>query len=141
MVSPPVRAATQRCSAGAATSGSSAAWSLGVSLAGLPAVDGTASAAPPEPSAMTPAGLDALAAGAAALLSDSPAPELRASAGAWARRLLAVQAVPDRVTVRKVDLGQELQILAYHELRKSAEPVLAGPLADAALVSTAGGEQ
>ena len=45
-----------------------------------------------------------------------------------------VLTVPDRVTVRKVDLGQELQILAYHELRKSDEPVLASPLADAALV-------
>ena len=31
----------------------------------------------------------------------------------------SVLTVPDRVTVRKVDLGQELQILAYHELRKS----------------------
>ena len=30
-----------------------------------------------------------------------------------------VLAVPDNVTVRKVDLGQELQILAYHEQRKS----------------------
>ena len=27
--------------------------------------------------------------------------------------------VPDGVTVRKVDLGQELQILAFHEQRKS----------------------
>lgn len=30
-----------------------------------------------------------------------------------------VLVVPDGVTVRKVDLGQELQILAYHEQRKS----------------------
>jgi redox-sensing transcriptional repressor len=34
-----------------------------------------------------------------------------------------VLTVPDGVTVRKVDLGQELQILAYHEQRKSDEPV------------------
>lgn len=40
-----------------------------------------------------------------------------------------VLAVPDGVTVRKVDLGQELQILAYHEQRKSEETPL---------VSTAG---
>jgi redox-sensing transcriptional repressor len=35
--------------------------------------------------------------------------------------------VPERVNVRKVDLGQELQILAYHEQRKSEDgpPVLA----------------
>ena len=52
----------------------------------------------------------------------------------------SVLTVPDRVTVRKVDLGQELQILAYHELRKGDDPVLASPLADAALVRTAGGE-
>ena len=39
----------------------------------------------------------------------------------------SVLTVPERVTVRKVDLGQELQILAYHEQRKSDEPVLAGP--------------
>jgi redox-sensing transcriptional repressor len=32
-----------------------------------------------------------------------------------------VLVVPDGVTVRKVDLGQELQILAYHEQRKSEE--------------------
>jgi redox-sensing transcriptional repressor len=32
-----------------------------------------------------------------------------------------VLAVPDGVTVRKVDLGQELQILAYHEHRKAEE--------------------
>ena len=49
--------------------------------------------------------------------------------------------VPDRVTVRKVDLGQELQILAYHEQRKADVPVLASPLAGAALVRTAGGDQ
>ena len=30
-----------------------------------------------------------------------------------------VLVVPDGVTVRKVDLGQELQILAYHEQRKT----------------------
>jgi redox-sensing transcriptional repressor len=29
-----------------------------------------------------------------------------------------VLVVPERVNVRKVDLGQELQILAYHEQRK-----------------------
>ena len=34
----------------------------------------------------------------------------------------------------------ENQILAYHELRKSDEPVLASPLADAAIVRTAGGD-
>jgi redox-sensing transcriptional repressor len=34
----------------------------------------------------------------------------------------AVLVVPEGVNVRKVDLGQELQILAYHEQRKS-EPV------------------
>lgn len=50
-----------------------------------------------------------------------------------------VLAVPDGVTVRKVDLGQELQILAYHEQRKTDGPVLANPLAGpAALVSTSG---
>lgn len=32
-----------------------------------------------------------------------------------------VLAVPDGVTVRKVDLGQELQILAYHEHRKAED--------------------
>jgi redox-sensing transcriptional repressor len=32
-----------------------------------------------------------------------------------------VLVVPQNVTVRKVDLGQELQILAYHEQRKSDE--------------------
>jgi redox-sensing transcriptional repressor len=30
-----------------------------------------------------------------------------------------VLAVPEGVNVRKVDLGQELQILAYHEQRKT----------------------
>lgn len=34
-----------------------------------------------------------------------------------------VLAVPDEVTVRKVDLGRELQILAYHEQRKADEQV------------------
>ena len=29
--------------------------------------------------------------------------------------------VPDGVNVRKVDLGQELQILAYHEQRKTGD--------------------
>ncbi|HEU5486523.1 MAG TPA: redox-sensing transcriptional repressor Rex, partial [Microlunatus sp.] len=43
-----------------------------------------------------------------------------------------VLAVPEGVTVRKVDLGQELQILAYHEQRKSDEPVPANPLAGSA---------
>ncbi len=33
-----------------------------------------------------------------------------------------VLSVPDRVNVRKVDLGQELQILAYHEHRRAEEP-------------------
>ena len=33
-----------------------------------------------------------------------------------------VLAVPDGVNVRKVDLGQELQILAYHEQRKTEPP-------------------
>ena len=33
-----------------------------------------------------------------------------------------VLAVPDGVTVRKVDLGQELQILAYHQQRKTEDP-------------------
>ncbi len=32
-----------------------------------------------------------------------------------------VLAVPEQVTVRKVDLGQELQILAYHEHRKGED--------------------
>jgi len=50
-----------------------------------------------------------------------------------------VLTVPDGVTVRKVDLGQELQILAYHEQRKSDEHLPANPLAGSArLVSTAG---
>jgi redox-sensing transcriptional repressor len=50
-----------------------------------------------------------------------------------------VLTVPGGVTVRKVDLGQELQILAYHEQRKSDEPLPANPLAGSArLVSTAG---
>ena len=34
-----------------------------------------------------------------------------------------VLVVPDGVNVRKVDLGQELQILAYHEQRKTEPPV------------------
>ena len=52
-----------------------------------------------------------------------------------------VLTVPEGVTVRKVDLGQELQILAYHEQRKSDEPVPANPLAGSARVgSTAGAE-
>jgi redox-sensing transcriptional repressor len=34
----------------------------------------------------------------------------------------SVLAVPDGVHVRKVDLGQELQILAYHEHRRSVAP-------------------
>lgn len=34
----------------------------------------------------------------------------------------SVLAVPDGVHVRKVDLGQELQILAYHEHRRTAAP-------------------
>jgi redox-sensing transcriptional repressor len=33
-----------------------------------------------------------------------------------------VLVVPEGVNVRKVDLGQELQILAYHEQRKTEEP-------------------
>ena len=33
-----------------------------------------------------------------------------------------VLVVPDGVTVRKVDLGQELQILAYHEHRRADDP-------------------
>jgi len=48
-----------------------------------------------------------------------------------------VLTVPDGVTVRKVDLGQELQILAYHEQRKSDESAPANPLAgSASLAST-----
>ena len=34
-----------------------------------------------------------------------------------------VLVVPERVNVRKVDLGQELQILAYHEQRKTEDGV------------------
>jgi redox-sensing transcriptional repressor len=49
-----------------------------------------------------------------------------------------VLTVPDRVTVRKVDLGQELQILAYHEQRKSDEPSAAVLVGEPALVATAG---
>ena len=41
----------------------------------------------------------------------------------------AVLTVPDGVTVRKVDLGQELQILAYHEHRKIDELSKTGPAA------------
>lgn len=52
----------------------------------------------------------------------------------------AVLTVPDGVTVRKVDLGQELQILAYHEQRKSDEPVLANPLAGSAMLVGGRGE-
>ena len=37
-----------------------------------------------------------------------------------------VLSVADDVNVRKVDLGQELQILAYHEQRKADEPAAAG---------------
>jgi len=37
-----------------------------------------------------------------------------------------VLAVPDTVDVRKVDLSIELQILAFHEQRKSAHTVEAG---------------
>lgn len=44
----------------------------------------------------------------------------------------AVLAVPDRVTVRNVDLGQELQILAYHEHRKAEEPVVTTSMAGSA---------
>jgi redox-sensing transcriptional repressor len=40
-----------------------------------------------------------------------------------------VLSVPEGVDVRKVDLSIELQILAYHEQRKSlADPPPAGPL-------------
>jgi len=35
-----------------------------------------------------------------------------------------VLVVPDGVNVRKVDLGQELQILAYHEQRKSTDAAM-----------------
>ena len=34
-----------------------------------------------------------------------------------------VLSVPDGVDVRKVDLGIELQILSFHEYRKSGAPV------------------
>ncbi len=37
-----------------------------------------------------------------------------------------VLVVPQRVTVRKVDVGQEMQILAYHEQQKTAGLALAG---------------
>jgi len=40
----------------------------------------------------------------------------------------AVLSVPDGVDVRKVDLSIELQILAYHEQRKSLAEQTAGPL-------------
>ncbi|MDN5771557.1 MAG: redox-sensing transcriptional repressor Rex, partial [Microlunatus sp.] len=46
-----------------------------------------------------------------------------------------VLTVPGGVTVRKVDLGQELQILAYHEQRKSEEPA-----SSSALLVTARGD-
>jgi redox-sensing transcriptional repressor len=52
-----------------------------------------------------------------------------------------VLTVPEGVTVRKVDLGQELQILAYHEQRKSDELPLANPLAEPAKLAGAGGDQ
>ncbi|MGI8457832.1 MAG: redox-sensing transcriptional repressor Rex [Propionibacteriaceae bacterium] len=42
----------------------------------------------------------------------------------------SVLSVPESVTVRKVDLGQELQILAYHESRR-ADPLVA-PVAEPA---------
>ncbi len=40
-----------------------------------------------------------------------------------------VLSVPDGVDVRKVDLSIELQILAFHERRKSGGPDGAAPLA------------
>jgi redox-sensing transcriptional repressor len=40
-----------------------------------------------------------------------------------------VLAVPEGINVRRVDLGQELQILAYHEQRKS-EDLSAGYVSD-----------
>jgi len=40
-----------------------------------------------------------------------------------------VLVVPEGVTVRKVDLGQELQILAYHEQRKSEPATAVWPIA------------
>lgn len=52
-----------------------------------------------------------------------------------------VLTVPERVTVRKVDLGQELQILAYHEQRKSDESVPANPLAGSARLASTGGDR
>jgi redox-sensing transcriptional repressor len=33
-----------------------------------------------------------------------------------------VLAVPEGINVRKVDLGQELRILAFHEQRKTEDP-------------------
>ncbi|GAA1426660.1 redox-sensing transcriptional repressor Rex [Microlunatus lacustris] len=47
-----------------------------------------------------------------------------------------VLAVPDGVHVRKVDLGQELQILAYHEHRRAEEPggTRAGPGVPAGMI-------
>jgi len=50
-----------------------------------------------------------------------------------------VLTVPDGVTVRKVDLGQELQILAYHEQRKSDELPPATPLVGTAKLAGGGG--
>ncbi|QDP99021.1 redox-sensing transcriptional repressor Rex [Microlunatus elymi] len=38
--------------------------------------------------------------------------------------------VPPEVNLRKVDLGQELQILAYHEQQQMADPLESGPNAD-----------
>lgn len=52
-----------------------------------------------------------------------------------------VLTVPEGVTVRKVDLGQELQILAYHEQRKSDELPPANPLAESAKLAGAGGDR
>lgn len=52
-----------------------------------------------------------------------------------------VLTVPEGVTVRKVDLGQELQILAYHEQRKSDESVPANPLAGSARLASTGGDR
>jgi redox-sensing transcriptional repressor len=45
--------------------------------------------------------------------------------------------VPERVTVRKVDLGQELQILAYHEQRKSLAGAERSDAVDDRVVGTA----
>ena len=50
-----------------------------------------------------------------------------------------VLAVPDGVIVRKVDLGQELQILAYYEQRKSEGAEIAARAIRSADV-TPGGE-